>query len=105
MEELLPIGSIVTLKNGGQKLMIISRAALYNNQGTLGYFEYSSCIYPFGHTNQNAFFFNSEDIEEVVFRGYEDDDEKKYQELYQKKMQEISYPKLHLEMMKVESGN
>lgn len=101
MEQLLPIGSIVTLKNGGQKLMVISRAALYNNQGTLGYFEYSACVYPFGHTNQNAFFFNSEDVDEVVFRGYEDEDEENYQKIYRKKIGDTPYPKLHLKNLDV----
>ena len=33
----LPIGSVIRLKDGEQKIMIISRAPLYNNEGTIGY--------------------------------------------------------------------
>ena len=97
MKKILPIGSIVKLKNGEQKLMIISRVPLYNNKGNIGYFDYSACVYPFGHTSQNAFFFNEEDIEEIVFMGFKDADEDKFLELYEKQINEITYPKFHLE--------
>ncbi|WP_228474763.1 DUF4176 domain-containing protein [Listeria welshimeri] len=56
MEELLPLGSVVRLKNGEQQLLIISRFALYNNQGVIGYFEYSGCLYPNGQTDQTSYF-------------------------------------------------
>ena len=65
MEKILSLGSIVKLKNGGQKLMIICRLPLYNNQGTIGYFDYAACAYPFGHDGRETYFFNQEDIEEV----------------------------------------
>lgn len=97
MERLLPIGSIVRLKNGEQKLMIISRAALYNNQGTLGYFEYSACLYPNGHTNQNAFFFNEENIEEIIFEGFCDKDEENFAMAFEEQIEKTKYPRLHLE--------
>ena len=56
MNEILPIGTIVRLKNGEHKLMIISRAPLYNNNGTVGYFDYSAYLYPTGQADQQAFF-------------------------------------------------
>lgn len=37
----LPIGSVVQLENGSAKLMIITRFALYNNKGNIGYFDYA----------------------------------------------------------------
>ena len=40
MNRILPIGSIVQLKNGEVKLMIINRFPLYNNNGEIGYFDY-----------------------------------------------------------------
>ena len=39
--KILPIGSVIQLHNGEVKLMIISRFPLYNNHGTIGYFDYS----------------------------------------------------------------
>lgn len=43
--ELLPIGTVVTLKNGEQELMITARFPLYNNNGEIGYFDYAGCFY------------------------------------------------------------
>ena len=97
MEKLLPIGSIVVLNNGKQKLMITGRGSLYNNGGTIGYFEYSACIYPFGIANQQALFFNNENIKEVIFKGYTDEDEDEYCEIYEKQIQKCNYPKLDLQ--------
>lgn len=38
MKDILPIGSVVQLKNGEVKLMIINRFPLFNKEGTIGYF-------------------------------------------------------------------
>ena len=75
---ILPIGTVVRLKNGTQKIMIINRGALFNNEGIIGYFDYSACLYPYGQTQQNVYFFNEEDIDEIYYRGYIDESEKKY---------------------------
>lgn len=96
MEKILPIGSIVKLKRGDQKIMIINRTPLYNNEGTIGYFDYSACMYPVGQTGQQVFFFNEEDIDTVIFEGYSDEDEEKYCETYREMIDKIEYPKLHL---------
>ena len=74
--------------------MITARGSLYNNEGTIGYFEYSGCIYPFGQTNTQAFFFNEENIKEVIFEGYRDEDEEKYCKMYEEQIQKASYPRL-----------
>ena len=59
--QLLPIGSVVKLKNSDQPLMITTRFPIATFNGKDGYFEYD---------NQH-FFFNHEDIAEVCFRGYQ----------------------------------
>ena len=46
MKNLLPLGSVVRLNKGELKIMIISRLPLYNNEGTIGYFDYAACVYP-----------------------------------------------------------
>lgn len=96
MNEVLPIGSIVTLKNGNRKMMIICRLPLYDNNGTVGYFDYGACVYPVGQTNQQTFFFNEEDIEEVKFMGFIDEDEERFLEIFEQKKDDISYPHLTL---------
>ncbi|MBC1518183.1 DUF4176 domain-containing protein [Listeria welshimeri] len=96
MEELLPLGSVVRLKNGEQQLLIISRFALYNNQGVIGYFEYSGCLYPNGQTDQTSYFFNQEDIEKIYFTGYVNEAEREFREKIDKELKKIAYPRFEL---------
>lgn len=55
-DKFLPLGTIVSLKNGNRKLMITARYPLYNNQGKLGYFDFSACLYPNGNTDNQSYF-------------------------------------------------
>ncbi len=87
--KVLPIGSVVRLKNGDIKLMILNRAPLYNQNGVVGYFDYSACIYPAGKIEEQVYFFNEENIEEVYFKGYIDEQEEQFQEEYDEKVKEI----------------
>lgn len=52
--DVLPLGSVVKLKNGDVKLMIISRVPLYEQDGKIGYFDYSACIYPTGQVEDKT---------------------------------------------------
>ena len=65
MKDILSIGSVVQLKNGEVKLMIINRFPLFNKEGTIGYFDYSACIFPIGNVDNQVYFFNAEDIDIV----------------------------------------
>ena len=58
MMELLPIGSVVTINNDENKtkLMIISVFPLKNENGKVGYYDYASCLYPYGLVNDQYFF-------------------------------------------------
>ena len=96
MNNILPIGSVVRLNGGTQKIMITNRGSLFNNGGTIGYFDYSACLYPYGQANQNVHFFNEEDIAEVYFEGYKDESETTFCEEYQNKIKHVSYPKFKL---------
>jgi len=96
MTKLLPLGSVVRLKNGEQKIMIISRLPLYNNEGTIGYFDYGACLFPNGQVDQQMFFFNEEDVEEFHFTGYVDEREEEFQAKYQEEIKTIKYTKLKL---------
>jgi hypothetical protein len=78
-EEYLPLGTIVRLNNSNAKVMIIARGSLYNKLGDFGYFDYSAVPYPFGlFDSNNVLFFNQEDVQEVIFKGYKDDEEAAY---------------------------
>lgn len=95
--EILPIGSVVRLKNGDVKLMILNRAPLYNQNGEIGYFDYSACVYPAGKLEEQVYFFNQENIEEVYFKGYIDGQEELFQEQYDEKIKNTKYPKFKVE--------
>lgn len=96
---ILPLGSVVRLKKGEIKLMIISRVPLYNNKGTIGYFDYAGCLHPVGQNGQQTFFFNEDDIDEVFFQGYVDDEEERYQAMYEEEMKKVTNPKLSIEQV------
>lgn len=94
---ILPIGSVIKTKKGNVKLMIVGRAQLYNNDGAIGYFDYSALVYPEGITSQQEFaFFNHEDIQEIYFEGYRDEVEEKFAERYEENIKKTSYSKLTL---------
>lgn len=69
---LLPIGSIVLLKDGEKRLMI-NGILQTETQGTGREYDYLGVLYPEGHIGEQfRYLFNHEDIDTVVFRGYED---------------------------------
>ena len=81
---MLPLGSIVYLKDGKSMLMITNRAViLEESENKVKIFEYEGCIYPAGASEKSTYFFNEDNIEKVVFKGYEDDEEKRFQQVYQ----------------------
>ena len=97
MSHYLPIGTVVQLNNGEVKLMIINRFPLFNHEGTIGYFDYSACVYPLGNMDNQAYFFNSEDIHKIWFEGYVDEQEKVLQARFELEQSKIGYPRLQLD--------
>lgn len=91
---ILPLGSVVKLKNGKINIMVISRTPLSSQNGTIGYFDYGACLYPRGMVTPEVVFFNQEDIEEILFVGYRDSLEDAFCEKYCQEIKTIKYPKL-----------
>lgn len=74
IQESLPIGSIVKVKGIGRKLMIFGYKQISQNNPEK-VMDYIGVVYPEGYINRDLQIpFNSENIEEVVFPGFEDDD-------------------------------
>ena len=77
IKDLLPIGSIVILKDGEQELMIYGILQSDNSSGLFKKtkeYDYVSVPYPHGNLGPGmSFLFNHEDIKEIIFRGYEDE--------------------------------
>lgn len=66
-ENLLPIGSVVKLKESEKKMMV---AGILINNGEKKY-DYLGVMHPEGFVDsRQIFLFNHEDIEEVFFFGY-----------------------------------
>jgi hypothetical protein len=72
----LPLGSQVVLKGDFRKTMIISRGLLVDINGEKVFFEYAGCQYPEGLVGDKVLYFNHEDISQIVFEGYSDDENK-----------------------------
>lgn len=94
---IFPIGTIVKLYNGESNLMILNRYPLYNENGKIGYFDYSGTVYPFGKLEEQVYYFNQENIETVLHEGYVDDSEIALQEYYREQLKDIDYPKFSVE--------
>lgn len=74
IKDLLPIGSIVLLKDGEKRLMI--NGIMQNDAGgTKQNYDYLGILYPEGHIGEEfQYLFNHEDIDKIIFRGYEDEE-------------------------------
>ena len=71
IKDLLPIGSVIWLKDAERPLMIFG--VKQENSDTHEEYDYIGVIYPEGNMGPDSqFLFMHDDIEKVVFRGYED---------------------------------
>lgn len=72
--EYLPVGSVVRIRGGVRKTLIIGRGLLTIPEAEPMYFDYGGCLYPEGLQGDSILYFNHKDIVEVLFTGYEDED-------------------------------
>ena len=73
IRELLPIGSVVLLKEGKKKSMIFGIKQTDKASGKE--YDYIGVVYPEGNLGEQLqFFFQHENIDQVFFRGYEDEE-------------------------------
>lgn len=81
--EFLPIGTIITLKNGNKRIMICGR--LQEREDDHKIFDYVACLYPEGIlAPDELFLFNNEDIDQVHYIGMQDAEEFQFNEFLQK---------------------
>lgn len=79
MKEWLPIGSVVLLRGGTTKLMIFGIRQIEKESGEE--YDYVGVIYPEGNLGpESQFCFSHDSIEQVVFRGYEDEERQAFLE-------------------------
>lgn len=88
MDQLLPIGSIITLKEGNRHLMIMGRFHRNLENGKI--YHYATCLYPDGYQGGNTYYLcNHEHIEQVLFKGFQDEEELQYRQLISNKLKEL----------------
>lgn len=72
IKELLPIGSVVLLKNGQKRLMI---NGVMQTDGNGKEHDYIGVLYPEGNVGlEMQYLFAHEDIDKIFFRGYQDEE-------------------------------
>lgn len=92
-ERYLPIGSVVLLKGGEKKIMITGFASISPDTGDK-IFDYSGCIFPEGFISYNQVcVFDHSQINKVFYKGLEDEEQKKFNDLLNKKMFELKNAK------------
>ena len=75
-KELLPIGTVVLLKSGIEKVMITGYSS--KNKGENRVYDYNGCIFPEGFMDNVFCLFDKEQIDDVIYRGLENDEFKDY---------------------------
>ncbi len=79
--KLLPIGSIVKLKKIDKKIMILGILSLGEDSKKNKLYDYAGCFFPEGCLTENKnILFDQEDIKEIIYKGYIDNDEIKFKE-------------------------
>ena len=78
--KILPLGSVVNLKDGdGTELLIVSRASIVKEHFREVYYDYGAILIPQGFLSPEAvYFFNKE----VLFKGHLNKDEEAFEEHY-----------------------
>ena len=73
MDGLLPVGSVVLLKGGTRKTIIMGYLQFDENDKSKIY-DYMGVPFPEGYMGMgSAFLFNHDAVEKVFFKGYEDE--------------------------------
>lgn len=74
MNEFLPVGSIVLLKEAVKKTVIMG-ILQFNTEKKDQVYDYLGVPYPEGYMGEgSSYLFNHSDISEVIFRGYADEE-------------------------------
>lgn len=85
----LPIGSVVLLKNSTKKLMVIGFAQVSANNPEKVY-DYVGCVFPEGFLGPDqTFLFDSHQIEKIYAVGYQDEEQMNFKVRIDQALEEI----------------
>lgn len=78
---LLPVGSVVLLKNSTKRVIIIGVCQGINSEEGQKIYDYVGCPFPEGFISADKnFLFNTEQIEKLYALGYQDDEQLAFKE-------------------------
>ena len=100
---LYPLGSIVTIKGGYRKYMIVSRGIQVNINSNDNYFDYGACLYPEGMIGDKVMYCQHKDISKVIYKGLEDEDNEVMLENIQSAFERLNLK--HADTMKLNTIN
>ena len=89
-EKFLPLGSIILIKGSVRKMIIVGRALMQKIDNQTKYFDYACCTYPEGLIGDQAIYVNHADIDEVVYKGYADDDDERMQKYIKEQLDKMA---------------
>lgn len=85
----LPLGTIVIVKGSVKKILIVGRGVASSMDGKIQYFDYVACTYPEGLIGETVLYINHDDIEEVVYKGYCDNDDIRMQKNLKEQVEKL----------------
>ena len=89
MKALLPIGTVVLLRESTKRVMIYGR--LQREVDGSRVWDYIGCLFPEGNINpDHSFLFDNEQIESVFFVGCQDEEEMRFQQFLQDTASQIA---------------
>ncbi|WP_180965812.1 DUF4176 domain-containing protein [Enorma phocaeensis] len=92
--EFYPLGSVVTIQGSPKTLMIVSRALAYkSDEGKTEYYDYGLVLYPEGMLRDTMIYTNHELIDQVLFRGFENEENAKVVADLQELLPKLTIPK------------
>lgn len=85
----LPVGTVCLLKGGTKKVMITGFCSI-PKENPKEMYDYNGCLYPEGFLNSSQVcVFNNDQIDKILYLGFEDDEEKKFKENLDRIMKKI----------------
>lgn len=103
--DFLPLGSVVIIRGGVKKFVIVARALKLNVNGKAHFFDYAACSYPEGMMGDRLMYFQHSEISKVVFEGFVDEDEKMMCDNIQQAMEMSGVKHANVRQLKQDMGN
>lgn len=88
MKELLPIGTVLTLKEGTRKLMVTGRLQREKKTGKV--YDYAACLWPEGMIDSRyCYLFNNENVHILYHIGYQSTEEFQYRTILDEQIKKL----------------